>query len=57
MSQSKFQVLGPAGDLVEEWELTGTWIQSANFNDLDFPSNDPVDIELTLRYDYATLIF
>jgi hypothetical protein len=51
------QVLGPAGDLVEEWELNGTWIQSANFNDLDFTSSDPVDIELALRYDYATLMF
>jgi hypothetical protein len=52
-----FQVLGPVGDVVEEWTLKGTWIQSANFNDLDFASSDPVDIELTLRYDYAILQF
>ena len=51
------QVLGPVGDLIEEWTLTGTWITSANFNDLDFTSNDPLDIELSLRYDYATLEF
>ena len=52
-----FQVLGPVGDVVEEWTLKGTWIQSANFNDLDFASSDPIDIELTLRYDYAILQF
>ena len=52
-----FQVLGPVGDVVEQWKLKGTWIQSANFNDLDFSSSDPVDISLTLRYDYAILEF
>ena len=53
----QFQVLGPVGDIVEQWTLKGTFIQSANFNDLDFASSDPVDIALTLRYDYAILEF
>ena len=53
----QFQVLGPVGDIVEQWTLKGTWIQAANFNDLDFSSSEPVDIELTLRYDYAILEF
>ena len=52
-----FLVLGPVGDVVEQWKLKGAWIQSANFNDLDFASSDPVDISLTLRYDYAILEF
>ena len=52
-----FQVLGPVGDVVEQWKLKGTWIQSANFNDLDFASSDPIDISVTLRYDYAILEF
>ena len=52
-----FQVLGPVGDIVEEWKLKGAWIQDANFNDLAFNSNDPADISLTLRYDYAILQF
>ena len=50
-------VLGPVGDIVEEWTLKGTWIKSANFGELDFASNDPTDISLTLRYDYAILQF
>tara|TARA_Y100001963_G_C6672172_1_gene395632 strand:- start:229 stop:717 length:489 start_codon:yes stop_codon:yes gene_type:complete len=49
--------LGPVGDIVEEWTLKGCWCQAANFNDLDWASSDPVDISLTLRYDYAILQF
>ena len=52
-----FNVLGPVGDVVEEWVLKGCWIQDATFGDLDFASSDPVDITLTLRYDYAVLQF
>ena len=52
-----FQVLGPVGDVVEQWKLKGAFITSANFNDLDFSSSDPLDITLTLRYDYAILEF
>ena len=50
-------VLGPVGDIVEEWTLKGTWIQQANFGDLDFASDDPATIELQLRFDYAILQF
>ena len=52
-----FQVLGPVGDVVEQWTLKGAWIQAANFNDLDFSSSDPAEISVTLRYDYAILEF
>jgi len=52
-----FQVLGPVGDVVEEWELKGTYIETANFGDLSFAESDPVEITLTLKYDYAILKF
>ena len=51
------KVLGPVGDVVEQWTLKGSWIQAANFNDLDFSSSDPAEISVTLRYDYAILEF
>ena len=44
-------------DKVEEWTLKGAMIQSANFGALSFDASDPVDITLTLRYDYAILQF
>jgi len=32
-------------------------IQDASFGDLDFSASEPVEITLTLRYDYAILEF
>ena len=52
-----FNLLDPVGAVVEEWELKGAFIQSANFGDLAFDSSDPVEITCTLRYDYAVLKF
>ena len=52
-----FQVLGPVGDVVEEWTLKGAFITEANFNELDFASSEVADIALTLQYDYAILQF
>ena len=50
-------VLGPVGDKVEEWTLKGAWIQEANFGEMAWETNEPMDITLTLRYDYAILQF
>ena len=52
-----FNVLGPVGDKIEEWTLKGAYITDAQFGDLDFSSSEPVEITLTLRYDYAILQF
>ena len=52
-----FNMLGPVGDVVEEWLLKGTYIETANFGDLDYASSDPAEITLTLKYDYAILQF
>jgi len=52
-----FYLLGPVGDKIEQWTLKGAFITSANFGELDWASNDPVSIELTLAYDYAILEF
>tara|TARA_Y100001951_G_scaffold98244_1_gene98846 strand:- start:131 stop:619 length:489 start_codon:yes stop_codon:yes gene_type:complete len=50
-------VLGPVGDKVEEWTLKGAWIKEANFGEMAWETNEPMDITLTLRYDYAILQF
>ena len=52
-----FYMLGPVGDKIEQWTLKGAFIESANFGDLSFDSNDPAEITLTLQYDYAILEF
>jgi hypothetical protein len=50
-----FYLLGPVGDKIEQWTIKGAFITSANFGELDWASNDPVSIELTLTFDYAVL--
>jgi len=52
-----FNLVGPVGDVVEEWELVGAYIQTANWGDLSFEDSTPVEITLTLKYDYAVLKF
>ena len=53
----KFNLLGPVGDKVEEWTLKGAFISAATFGDMDWATEDPLQIELTIKYDYAILQF
>ena len=52
-----FNVLGPVGDKVEEWSLKGAYISEANFGDLSWAEEQPVEISVTMTYDYAVLQF
>ena len=52
-----FHVLGPVGDVVEEWTLKGAFITTADFSDLTYSDANPAEVTLTLRYDYAILQF
>jgi hypothetical protein len=52
-----FNSLGPVGDKVEQWDLKGAFIESANFSDMDYGTEDLATVEITLRYDYAILQF
>ena len=49
--------LSPLGEVIEEWILNGTYIVDANFGSLDWSTEDVVNIEMTLRYDWAFLSF
>jgi hypothetical protein len=49
--------LSPLGEVIEEWKLNGAFITNANFGSLDWATEDVVNIELTLRYDWALLNF
>ena len=51
------QTLGPVGDVVEEWIMKGAYVQSANFGDMDWTSEAPANISLTIVMDYAILNF
>jgi hypothetical protein len=56
--QLNYEVLdGGNGTLVpnvlETWELYGCFIKSANYNNMDYKSNEPVTIQLSIRFDNA----
>lgn len=50
-------VLGPVGDIVEEWILKDAFVTEANFGALDWGNDEPTEISLTLQYNYAILNF
>ena len=49
------RTLGPVGDVVEEWILKGAYCQNANFGDMDWTSETPANINITVVMDYAIL--
>jgi hypothetical protein len=51
----RFNALGPVGDIVEEWILKGAYVKSANFGEMDWSVDTPVEIQLSIRMDYAIL--
>ena len=53
----KIETLGPVGDIVEEWQLRGAYVQQASFGDMSWDSDSPVNISLTIVMDYAILNF
>lgn len=50
-----FNMLGPVGDVVEEWILKGAFVQQANFGEASWANEAPMEITLNIRYDYAIL--
>jgi hypothetical protein len=53
----RISTLGPVGDVVEEWILKGAYCQAANFGDMDWSSEAPANISITIVMDYAILNF
>ena len=54
----KINMLGPVGDIVEEWTMKGCYIKEADFGEVDWTSQaDVAEITMALRYDYAILEF
>ena len=39
--------------VLETWQLYGCFLTDVNYNDVDYGSNDPVTITMSVRYDNA----
>lgn len=40
-------------NVLETWELYGAYIESVNYNDMNYTSSEPATISMTIRYDNA----
>jgi len=48
---------GTAGGdtVIEEWQLYNPWVKKVTFGELDYSSDDMVEVSVEIRYDYAKL--
>ena len=51
------QMLDPTGVAVQKWVLINAFITTANFGALDYGSDTLSEIDITLRYDYAIMVY
>lgn len=48
-------LLSPLNTVVEKWKIHKSWPTNIDFGTLDMASAEPVEISMTLRYDWAEL--
>ncbi len=53
----QLKLLDPIGTVVEHWDIFGAQITSAQFNDLDYGTEEPVEIQLTIQPENCVLQF
>ena len=51
----QLKMLDPVGTVVELWDIKGAFLTQANFNDLDYGGEEPVEIAMTIRFDNCVL--
>ena len=48
-------ILGPVGDIVGEWIITGAILTNGDFGQYDWTSDEPVEVAITVAMDYCVL--
>jgi len=48
-------MLGPDGKIIEIWDLFGSFPENINWQDLSYEGTEALQVEMTLRFDYAVL--
>jgi hypothetical protein len=51
----QIQQLGSTGEPIEDWHLYGAFIKSANYGSLEYSSDELVEVQMVISYDYATI--
>ena len=55
LGRCMIQQLGADGESIEEWTLVNAWVKDVSFGELDYSSDEMVNVELTIVYDWAEL--
>jgi len=55
LGQVMIEQIDSDGGIVEKWTLNNAWIKEVKWGDLDYEGEDLTTIDITLRYDWATL--
>ena len=50
-------ILGPVGDVVGEWIISGAYVKNATFGEYDWSSDAAVSLTVTIAMDYCILNF
>lgn len=48
-------ILSPDGSIAETWDLFGCYPDSVSFNDVTYGGNEGLQVNLSLRFDYAIM--
>ena len=53
----ELEMLDPTGVVVSKWILKNAFLTDVSFGDLDYSSDDVMEINATIVYDYAILAY
>lgn len=53
----QLKLLDPVGTVIEQWDIKGAFITTANFGDLNYESDETLQISLTLKFDNCVMQF
>jgi len=51
----QLKLLDPVGTVVELWDIKGAFITDAAFGELDYNTEDPTEVSITLQFDNCVL--
>lgn len=54
LGKFEIQQINAEGHPIETWELHNAWVKDAKFGDLAYDSDDLTEVELEIRYDFAS---
>ena len=54
LGKMEIKQIDAEGKAVETWCLHNAWVKDAKFGDLAYDSDDLTEVELEIRYDYAS---